>query len=127
LPPTTILSFTDDELALLRVIAAPLQPEQRDRFLRDVARELGHLMHGATGRGEKIGPGTVGQVATAVQRWLLRTWRAKDDTTSTGTSRGRVRRQAQGGSSPIISSSAKSKSIGTDRRHTVRTSAATST
>jgi hypothetical protein len=66
LPP--ILSFTDDELALLRVVAAPLQPHQRDRFLRDVARELGCC----TGRGEKIEPGTVGQVATAVQRWLLR-------------------------------------------------------
>jgi hypothetical protein len=66
--PPAILSFTDDELALLRVVAAPLQPQQRDQFLRDVAGELKRC----TGRGEKIGPGTVGQVATAVQRRLLR-------------------------------------------------------
>jgi hypothetical protein len=65
LPP--ILSFDDQELAALRSAATALLPQQRDRFLRDVAHELG--------RCRKIEPSdrtghTVAQVATAVQRRL---------------------------------------------------------
>jgi hypothetical protein len=60
LPP--ILSFTDQELAALRTAAAALLPEQRDRFLKDVAHELR--------RCREIGPDTVAQVATTVQRRL---------------------------------------------------------
>jgi hypothetical protein len=63
LPPTTILSFDDRELAALRSAAAKLLPEQRDQFLRDVAGELK--------RCRKLGPNdrtghAVAQVAIAV-------------------------------------------------------------
>jgi hypothetical protein len=79
LPP--ILSFDDRELAALRSAAAALLPEQRARFLRDVARELG--------RCRKVEPSnrtghTVAQVATAVQHRLSngisaqRMWQAQD-------------------------------------------------
>jgi hypothetical protein len=57
-----LISFDDQELATLRTAAAKLLPEQRDRFLKDVARELG--------RCRETGPDTVAQVATAVQRRL---------------------------------------------------------
>ena len=61
MPP--IISFTDQELAALRSAAAKLLPGQRDRFLKDVANELG--------RCRKLGPSdrtghTVVQVATAI-------------------------------------------------------------
>jgi hypothetical protein len=58
-----LISFSDHELAALRTAATPLSPEQRDRFLRDVANELGHC--------REIGPGVVARVATAVQRRLV--------------------------------------------------------
>jgi hypothetical protein len=63
-----IPSFTDQELAALRSAAAALSPEQRDQFVKDVARELGQC--------RKIEPSNrtkhaVAQVATAVQRRLM--------------------------------------------------------
>jgi hypothetical protein len=67
LPPTTILSFSDQELAALRSAAAALLPQQRDQFLKDVAHELK--------RYRKIEPGdrtghTVEQVARMVANCL---------------------------------------------------------
>jgi hypothetical protein len=59
LPP---ISFDDQELAALQSAAALLPPWRRDRFLRDVARELG--------RCRKIEPNTVARVAMAVQHRL---------------------------------------------------------
>jgi hypothetical protein len=64
LPP--ILSFDDQELAALRSAAAKLLPQQRDRFLRDVARELGRCRE----IGPDTVPNTVARVATVVQRRL---------------------------------------------------------
>ena len=58
-----LLSFDDQELAALRTAAAALQPGQRDRLLKSVASALGCCV--------AIGPGTVAQIATAVQRSLL--------------------------------------------------------
>jgi hypothetical protein len=100
--PPAILSFTDDELALLRVVAAPLQPHQRDQFLRDVARELVSLFDPAR---QEFGPSAVGQVATAVQRRLL----LRDDTSMESV----WQRQARRGSSAEHA------------RHTVRTTTTT--
>jgi hypothetical protein len=82
-----ILSFTDDELTVLRVVAAPLQPSQRGRFLKDVASELVSLFDPAR---REFDPSTVGQVATAVQRRLL----LRDASTSTSVDRVRQVRRA---------------------------------
>jgi hypothetical protein len=57
-----LISFDNQELAVLRTAAAPLPPWQRDQFLQDVAHELGQC--------QKIEPGTVARVATAVQQRL---------------------------------------------------------
>ena len=59
MPP---ISFSDQELAALQAAAAPLSLQQRDRFLKDVAHPLGLC--------QEIEPGTVVQVAVAVQRRL---------------------------------------------------------
>ena len=58
-----MLSFDDQELAALRTAAAALPPGQRDRFLKTVASALGCCV--------AIGPGTVAQIATAIQQRLL--------------------------------------------------------
>jgi hypothetical protein len=58
-----LLSFDDQELAALRTAAAALPPGQRDRFLKTVASALGCCV--------AIGPGTVAQIATAIQQRLL--------------------------------------------------------
>jgi hypothetical protein len=50
------LPFTDQQLALLRELAAPLAPSQR--FLQEVARRL---------HGVELGDGAVAQVARAAQ------------------------------------------------------------
>jgi hypothetical protein len=53
----TIL-ITDQQLALLRELAAPLAPSQRSAFLKDVARRL---------HGVEFGDGTVAQAAREAQ------------------------------------------------------------
>ena len=58
-----MLSFDDQELAALRTAAAALPPGQRDRFLKTVASALECCV--------AIGPGTVAQIATAIQWRLL--------------------------------------------------------
>jgi len=66
-----LLSFDDQELAALRTAAAALPPGQRDRFLKTVARALGCCV--------AIAPGTVAQIAVAVQRRLLQSNGGGDD------------------------------------------------
>jgi hypothetical protein len=62
-----IISFDDHELAALQSAATPLSPEQRDQFLRTVARALGCC--------PVVQPDTVAQigmvVALAMQQRLL--------------------------------------------------------
>jgi hypothetical protein len=58
--PAPLISFDDQELAALRTAAAALPPQQRDRFLKTLARALGCRV--------AIGPRTVAQIAVAVQQ-----------------------------------------------------------
>jgi hypothetical protein len=53
------LCLTDQQLATLQHLAAPLAPSQRSAFLKDVARRL----HGI----ELLGDGTVAQAAREAQ------------------------------------------------------------
>jgi hypothetical protein len=53
-----VLHLTDQQLALLRELAAPLAPSQRSAFLKEVARRL---------YGVELGDGTVAQAAREVQ------------------------------------------------------------
>src|SRR5215471_2686565 len=53
------LPFTDQQIALLRELAAPLAPSQRSAFLEDVARRLNGV--------EPLGDGTVAQAAREAQ------------------------------------------------------------
>ena len=53
------LRFSDEQIALLRELAAPLAPSQRSAFLEDVARRL----HGI----EPLGDGTIAQAAREAQ------------------------------------------------------------
>lgn len=57
------LALSDDELAAIMDAAKPLQPHQRDQFLREVADELA--------KHELIGPGIVSRVASRLQRQHL--------------------------------------------------------
>jgi len=52
------LHLTDQQLVLLRELAAPLAPSQRSAFLQDVARRL---------HGVELGDGTVAQAAREAQ------------------------------------------------------------
>jgi hypothetical protein len=61
MPP---LSLDDQDMETIRTLAAPLVPWQRDRFLKEVARELE--------RHEKeLGPGVIARVARSVQKRIL--------------------------------------------------------
>jgi hypothetical protein len=60
MPP---VSLSDEELRTVQTAATPLARWQRDRFLKDVARELE--------RHEEIGAGVVARVARSVQRRIL--------------------------------------------------------
>jgi hypothetical protein len=63
-PPTrSMIALTDNQLLILKTLAAPLSPQQRHVFLEVVANRLS---------GIEIGDGTVHSVAVAVQRELLR-------------------------------------------------------
>jgi len=53
------LPFTDQQIALLRELAAPLAPSQRSAFLEDVARRLNGV--------EPLGDGTVAHAAREAQ------------------------------------------------------------
>jgi hypothetical protein len=55
-----MITLSDSELAAIVDAARPLQPRDRDQFLRDVAAELG--------RYELLGPGIVGRVVARTQR-----------------------------------------------------------
>jgi len=52
------LPFTDQQLTLLRELAAPLAPSQRSTFLQEVARRL---------HGVELGDGAVAQAAREAQ------------------------------------------------------------
>jgi hypothetical protein len=54
------LGLTDAELAAIMAAAAPLQPRDRDQFLRDVASELA--------RYPEVGPGVIHRVVAKIQR-----------------------------------------------------------
>jgi len=61
-----MIALTDDQLMILKTLAAPLTPPQRRVFLEVIANRLANI---------EIGDGTVHAVAAAVQRELLRgTW-----------------------------------------------------
>ena len=53
-----MLHLTDQQMTLLRQLAAPLAPSQRSAFLQDVARRL---------HGVELGDGTIAQAAREVQ------------------------------------------------------------
>ena len=55
------ISLTDAELEVVMSAARPLQPHERDQFLRDVAAELERYR-------SDIGPGLVARVAREAQR-----------------------------------------------------------
>jgi hypothetical protein len=57
------LSFSDSQIEILQRLAEPLQPVDRDRYLRRVVELLG---------GQEIGDGTVSRAARMAQRELLR-------------------------------------------------------
>ena len=57
MPP---LSLTDSEMQTVMTAAAPLPPQDRDKFLRDVAAELA--------KHPEIGAGLVARVAAEAQR-----------------------------------------------------------
>jgi hypothetical protein len=59
-----LLSLDDEQLAIIKTSAAPLQPWQRDRFLKDVAREIER-------HSGEIGPGVMARIARMAQRRLL--------------------------------------------------------
>jgi hypothetical protein len=67
------LSLTDEEMVAVMDAAAPIDPAQRDAFLRDIAIELSKCP-------EQIGPGSVYRTVREVQRRYvvtpLRTWDA---------------------------------------------------
>lgn len=60
-----MLSLSDDELAVLFNLAAPIDPLMRDPFLRAVAVELDRY------KPEAIGPGLVSRVGRQLQREFL--------------------------------------------------------
>ena len=57
------LALSDAELQVVLDAAAPLLPQDRDSFLREVAAELA--------RYPEIGPGIVGRVVRDIQRQYL--------------------------------------------------------
>jgi hypothetical protein len=57
------ISLSDDELAIILSAAQPLAPQDRSRFLQDVAAELG--------RYQEVGPGIVSRVTREAQRRYL--------------------------------------------------------
>jgi hypothetical protein len=57
------IRLTDDQLATINRIAAPLAPADRSHFLRDVAEAL---------NGHELGDGIVTRVAAAMQGRYLR-------------------------------------------------------
>jgi hypothetical protein len=57
MPP---LALTDDDLDAIMRAATPLQPHQRDGFLRDIADEISKL--------PAVGPGSLHRVIMIVQR-----------------------------------------------------------
>ena len=56
--PMNALHFTDQQLSLLRELAAPLAPSQRSAFLKDVARRPHNV---------ELGDGAVAQAAREAQ------------------------------------------------------------
>jgi len=56
----TALKLTDEQLDIVMAACQPLQPHQRDAFLREVAAQL-------SAAGE-LGPGLVARVCATVQR-----------------------------------------------------------
>jgi hypothetical protein len=59
------LQFSDEELALLQTLSAPIAPRQREGFLREVAAELAFDLTVESG---EAGLGRVHRVAREVQR-----------------------------------------------------------
>ena len=57
------LSLSDSELAAVMQAVRPIDPRERDQFLRDVDAELAKY--------ELIGPGIIGRVVVKVQRKYL--------------------------------------------------------
>lgn len=55
-----MMSLSDAELQTVMSAAAPLQPHQRDQFLREVASELSRHL--------EIGPGIVSRTCSRLQR-----------------------------------------------------------
>src|SRR5262249_9873083 len=56
--PADMLRFTEQQMTLLRELAAPLAPSQRSAFLQEVARRL---------HGVELGDGAVAQAAREAQ------------------------------------------------------------
>jgi hypothetical protein len=54
------LSLSDDELEIVMTCAAPLAPEDRDKFLRDIAHQLSSQ--------PELGPGAVHRLVRETQR-----------------------------------------------------------
>jgi hypothetical protein len=59
-----LLSLNNEEMEAIKTLAAPLALWQRDRFLKDVARELER-------HNKEIGPGLVAKIARSAQRRIL--------------------------------------------------------
>jgi hypothetical protein len=58
------LSLSDDELDAVMNLAAPLPPQNRNRFLEAIAAEL-------QARGAEVGPGAVHRIARELQSHFL--------------------------------------------------------
>src|SRR5262245_51333308 len=61
--PTMPLALTDVQLAVIRGLAEPLHPEDRDGYLRRIAE----LMHG-----REVGDGSISRAARTAQSEFLR-------------------------------------------------------
>ena len=58
-----MISLDDSEMQILLSAAAPLQPHQRDQFLRDCASELSKF--------EVVGPGIISRTVSKLQKQHL--------------------------------------------------------